>query len=242
MRSEQGVKAIEVRSELPREGFATRPAGVIHTLELKADPAATMRSFRRSHVKRNIAAAERQGVTVREARTIDDLAGHFYRLHLGTRRRQGSPIQPRRFFRLLWQRIVETGLGFCLLAELGGETIAGAVFLAWNRTLTYKYGASDQSYLQARPNHLIFWRAIERASERGLDWLDFGRSEVEQTGLREFKSSWGAVELPLVYSSVGEAPPAGRSGILLDAMGLVVRHSPPFVCRALGEAFYRYAV
>jgi hypothetical protein len=25
-------------------------------------------------------------------------------------------------------------------------------------------------------------------------------------------------------------------------MGLVVRHSPPFVCRALGEAFYRYAV
>jgi hypothetical protein len=61
--------------------------------------------------------------------------------------------------------------------------------------------------------------------------------------LRVFKRSWGAVEEPLVYATLDAGPesaPAmgGKAGHLLAS---VIRHGPPVLCRAAGEALYRYA-
>ena len=103
-----------------------------------------------------------------------DLTEHFYGLHTRARRRQGIPVQPRRFFEVLWRRMIDTGLGYCLLAEIDSKPVAGAVFLTWNGTTTYKFGASDPVFLKYRPNHLIFWHAIQSASADGHHAFDFG--------------------------------------------------------------------
>jgi CelD/BcsL family acetyltransferase involved in cellulose biosynthesis len=237
----EDLQGLEIRAAAGVDGFAEGTVGVIHRLPLAPDPAETMRAFRRSHVRRNIAAAMRNEVAVRVAATAEDVTRVFYGLHWATRRRQGSPVQPRRFFELLWERVLARGPGVCLLAEHRGSPIAGAVFLEWNGTLTYKFGASDERFWRLRPNHLLFWRAIERASGLGLRVLDLGRSELGNTGLREFKSSWGAVEEPLVYSRLGGPAPSERSPTALRALGFVIRRTPPVVCRAVGEALYRYA-
>jgi CelD/BcsL family acetyltransferase involved in cellulose biosynthesis len=165
----------------------------------------------------------------------------FYSLHLATRRRQGVPIQPRRFFQLLWDRVLARGGGELLVAEAGGHALAAAVFLRRGGRIVYKFGASDSSSWDLRPNHAIFWEAIRAGCETGAEELDFGRTDLGNDGLRAFKAGWGTVERPLVYTFVGAQPRGGGSGTAHRALGAVIRRSPPAVCRVLGERLYRYA-
>jgi CelD/BcsL family acetyltransferase involved in cellulose biosynthesis len=234
------VGRLELRGPLAGEGLVAHLRGVTHVLDLEHEPEALRRRFR-PQMRRNVARAEREGVVVRRGETRADLVDTFYALHLRTRRRQGVPVQPRRFFGLLWDRLIDQGLGTVLLAYSGTTPVAGAVFLTWNRAVTYKFGASDPAYWGLRPNNLVFWEAIREACGRGDRTFDFGRTELDNRGLREFKSGWGAREEPLVYTFAGAAPPAEGRGLVVRALGTAIRHSPAWVCRAVGEAGYRYA-
>jgi CelD/BcsL family acetyltransferase involved in cellulose biosynthesis len=106
----------------------------------------------------------------------------------------------------------------------------------------YKFGASDASSWSLRPNHLLFWHAIRAACEQGRRWFDFGRTDIGQEGLRNFKLSWGAVEEPLVYETLGGKPGSARlaEGMAVRMLRPVIRHSPLLLCRAFGETLYRY--
>lgn len=239
--STASVRRIEVRGPLAG-GSATGATAFRHVLALSRDPAEVYARFHRSQVQRNIRRAEREGLTVRTATRPEDLIGTFYRLHLRTRRRQGVPVQPRRFFRLLWEHAISTGLGSVLIVEASGQPIAAGVFLAWNGTVVYKFGASDASTWSLRPNHLLFWHAIRAACEQEYRWCDFGRTDAGQAGLRNFKLSWGAVEEPLVYRALGgkPAPASAGDGMATRVLGPVIRHGPLLLCRAFGETLYRY--
>ena len=236
-----GARRVEIRAPMVGDPGAG-PAALRHVLALSRNAAEVYAGFHRSQVQRNIRRAEREGLTVRQATRPHDLVDTFYRLHLRTRRRQGVPVQPRRFFRLLWEHTITTGLGSVLIVEASGQPIAAAVFLTWNGTVIYKFGASDPSSLSLRPNHLLFWHAIRAACEQGNHWLDFGRTDIGQEGLRNFKLSWGAVEEPLVYATLdgqqGSAPPT--EGMTARVLGPVIRHGPLLLCRAFGETLYRY--
>jgi lipid II:glycine glycyltransferase (peptidoglycan interpeptide bridge formation enzyme) len=215
--------------------------GLAHVLALGPRSEDVFATFSKSQVQRNVARAERDGVDVRVAERAGDLLETFYRLHLLTRRRQGVPIQPRRFFSLLWDRMLGQGLGRLFIAELDRNAVAAAVFLEWNGMVVYKFGASDPQSWGSRPNHALFWEAIRRACAEGMSELDFGRTDLGNEGLRAFKASWGTDERELVYTNLGkESGPrtSGRPGTLLAAS---IRRSPPWVCRVLGERLYRYA-
>jgi lipid II:glycine glycyltransferase (peptidoglycan interpeptide bridge formation enzyme) len=198
------------------------------------------RRFSRSRVVRNIARAEREGVTVRTASGRADL-DMFYALHTRTRRRQGVPVQPKRFFDLLWSRLVEPGLASIVLASAGGTPVAGALFLTWNRTTIYKFGASDPAGWPLRPNHLLFWTAIRDSCARGDVRFDFGRTDLDNAGLRAFKSGWGAVERPLVYSTIASGATEGREGAAGRLLSVAIQRGPSWLCRGIGEGLYRYA-
>lgn len=237
-----GVRRVEVRAPLPGAA-ASSDVALRHVLPLERDPADVYAGFHRSQVQRNIKRAEREGLTIRQATRQQDLVGTFYQLHVRSRRRQGVPVQPRRFFRLLWERAISTGLGSVLIVEASGQPVAAAVFLAWNQTMIYKFGASQAQAWSLRPNHLLFWHAIRTACEQGYRWFDFGRTDVGHEGLRNFKLSWGAAEEPLVYGTLGGrpdlAPPA--EGVASRLLGSAIRHGPLLLCRVAGEALYRYA-
>lgn len=237
----EGVAMVEVRAPLAGASPFGAPA-LRHVLDLAPDPATIHAGFHPSQVQRNIRRAEREGLTVRTSQARDDVLGTFYRLHLRTRQRQGVPVQPRRFFRLLWERAIATGLGHVLIVEAAGRPVAAAVFLAWNGKVVYKFGASDAEAWSLRPNHLLFWHAIRTACERGDRSFDFGRTDLDNEGLAAFKRSWGAREEPLVYSAVGRTSTQasashGTAGRLL---GAAIRRGPLFVCRASGELLYRF--
>jgi CelD/BcsL family acetyltransferase involved in cellulose biosynthesis len=235
-----GISAIEIRGPLPGTGsLAADAVGYRHLLTL--DGPARGGALKPA-VARHVRAARRAGVSVQFGRSWEDMQ-RFYRLHLLTRRRLGVPVQPLRFLRAVWRHMVEPGPGFLALAcTSDGTPVAAALFLVHRQTLIYKYGASDASHWELKPNHLLFWSVIERACEDGLTLLDFGKSDPHSAGLRRFKSSWGAEEVPLIYTHSG-TPGAGLGGHrrLNGALRVVIGHSPLVVCRALGELLYRYA-
>jgi CelD/BcsL family acetyltransferase involved in cellulose biosynthesis len=236
LRTEIGTA--ELRGPVP-DGESVA-AGVRHVLPLSPDPEALLRSFSPMH-RRNIRRAEARGVEIR--RGGSEQLETFYRLHLLTRRRLGVPVQPRRFFALLGERVLDRHLGYVLTACVDGQPAAAAVFLEWHGTLVYKYGASDARFWDVRPNNLLFWTAIRDAALRGCHTLDFGRSDLTDEGLRRFKDGWGAHEEPLHYTRFGgggtrEEHEGGRTRAVL---GKIIRRSPLWVCRMLGERLYRYA-
>ena len=237
--STAGVRRVHVRAAV---GTDAREVAVRHVLPLTDDPDAAYRRFHRSQVQRNIRRAERDGVVVRTAEARTDLTEIFYRLHLQTRRRQGVPVQPRRLFELIWRHLIAPGHGTVLVAEHGGRPIAAAVFLRHNGTVIYKYGASDSSAWSLRPNHALLWHAVRAACAAGDRVFDWGRTDFDNAGLRDFKTAWGAVEQPLRYTTLGAPAAASDLGASRAArvLGATIRHSPAWVCTAAGAALYRF--
>ena len=233
--------SLQVHADLPgMAGLQAQPAGVRHLLGLDGGEPAIARRLRGTPVQRAIRKAQRAGVAVRLTRSHDDLDA-FYRLHWQTRRRLGIPVQPRRFIDAVFRDLLGAGLGFVALASMEGRPIAAALFLTYNRTIVYKYGASDARYWDLRPNNLVMWSAIEWACLKGYRVLDFGRSDLEDRGLRDFKSRWGATEIPLTYTTARHGTIAWAGATAVRLARPVIRRGPAFICRGLGELFYRRA-
>jgi CelD/BcsL family acetyltransferase involved in cellulose biosynthesis len=231
---------LTVHASLPSvPGAFLKPSFFRHLLPLAEDPAEVEGRYSKSQVKRGIKKARREGLGV-ERRTDVAALDAFYSLHLQTRRRLGVPTQPKRFIRR-FEELFDAGLGFVALVLDEGEPIAAAVFLTFNRTVTYKYGASDASKLAKRPNNLLFAEVIRWACEEGFQTLDFGRTDIDNEGLRAFKRSWGAEEVELSYTYLAEREPSPGPGLRDRVIGTTIRRSPAFVGRLVGEAFYRHA-
>ncbi len=240
LQQSRALKKIEVRWRLPeRRKIQQVSEFVLHTIPLDPDPAVVSKRFKRTHLQ-NIHQAQERGVKVEFGDQLEHLRA-FYDLQLETRKRHGVPSQPWRYFELLWRRVVKAGMGFVLLATKDNEYIAGMVYLGWGRTLIAKYAASREDRFNLRPNNLLFWEGIRWGCEHGFAVFDMGRTEVENAGLRNFKSRWGAVEEPLYYSILSSRPLQPARDRLERMLHLVIQRSPLWVCRISGELFYRYA-
>lgn len=233
------IPQLELRWPLPsRPDFQSHSDFVLHTTELEADFEAVTRRFHSMH-RRNTRTAQKNDVQIVWGNSRAHLE-EFYHLHLQTRRRQGVPIQPKKFFDLLSSTLIERGLGFVLLAYKDNTCLAAAVFLHWQKTLTYKYGASSTEGLNLRPNNLIFWEAIRWGCENGYTAFDMGRTDLDNPGLQQFKARWAAEKTSLSYSMLPSVPAESKNGQLMPVMQTVIRNSPLWVCQASGELLYRY--
>lgn len=184
--------------------------------------------------------AIRKGVTVRQTTSAEAL-DTFYALHTLTRRRHGVPVQPRRLFDLLWERMIVPGNGVISVASVDGVDHAAAIYLMHNKTMIAKYHASDPSLPDMGAGYLIDWDSMLSACANGYTELDMGRSDFGADGLRLYKSSWGATELPLVYSQLASTratrPQMRQHGLSKT----IIRNSPLWFCRLAGKLLYRWA-
>ncbi len=209
-----------------------------HLLPLAEDPAEVEQRYSKSQIKRGIKKARRENLSA-ERRTDAAALDAFYALHLKTRQRLGVPTQPKRFIQR-FEELFDAGLGFVELVLDEGRPIAAAVFLSFNGTLTYKYGASDAAALGKRPNNLLFSEVIRWACEAGFHTLDFGRTDIDNEGLRSFKRSWGADESELSYTYLADREPTLQPALRDRVMGTTIRRSPAVVGRLAGAALYRH--
>ena len=233
------ISKLEVRWPLPALPSAQGSSHhVLHQVDLEADPKRVLSRFQSMH-RRNIKTAEKSEVRIEQGNTEQHLRA-FYRLHLVTRQRQGMPTQPWRFFQLIGKHLLERDLGFIVLAYKGEDCIAASVFLKYQKTLMYKYGASTPDSLQYRPNNLVMWTAIRWGCENGFTIFDLGRTDNDNSGLRQYKSGWGAQEIPLTYTALAQKPEQEGSGQLMSLMQKVIRNSPIWVSQLTGQLLYKY--
>lgn len=144
--------------------------------------------------QRAIRKSQREGVEVRVARSESELRA-FFDMHLKIRKyKLGMLAQPFLFFQNIWRHFVENQNGFLLLARYQDKIVAGDFFLEWKDTLYYKFNASLSTDLSHRPNDLLIWEGIQRGKARGLDFLDFGLSDIDQEGLVRYKRKFGTEE------------------------------------------------
>jgi CelD/BcsL family acetyltransferase involved in cellulose biosynthesis len=235
---QRAIPRVEIHAGIPggdRVFHAT--SFVLSKVRLSASPDATLKTFDKTRVREPIRQATRRGVEVRLCTSKSDLYT-FYDMLAQTRRRLGAPVQPKRFFSLVWDRLIEKGLGFLLLAHNDSAPIAGTVYLHYGGMLTAKYNASIPEFWRLRPNHLVYWSGIKWACENGYRYFDFGRTEIDNQNLRDFKKGWAAEEEPLAYATISDRRPKLSSRRSRDIIGAIIRQSPLFVCRALGEILY----
>ena len=133
------------------------------------------------------------------------------------------------------------GFSTIALVRSNAKVIAGVFVFGFSGTLIYKYAASRTETRHLRPNDFLVANLIEYAVANGYRHLDFGTSRLQQTGLRRFKSKWGATESSVFVDRIrgfGHGPTDNSR--LLSISAVLIRQCPDFVCRGLGELFYRF--
>ncbi|GAA3243381.1 hypothetical protein GCM10017691_48200 [Pseudonocardia petroleophila] len=163
----------------------------------------------RPQTRRNIATAERAGVQVHLGADID--AVHVYHgLHVALRKHKYRLLaQPRGFLEQIWKAFAPLDGIRTALATVDGRPVAGAMYLVWQDTVYYKFGASEAATLPLRPNDALHWALIRWAHARGLAHLDWGLSDLDQPGLVGYKRKWATEERRILTLNAG-GPPLGR--------------------------------
>jgi len=194
---------------------------------------------------RAIRKSQREDVQIRVAQSERELR-EFFEMHLKIRKyKYGLLAQPFLFFQKIWRHFVESQQGFLLLAVLGDKILAGDFFLQWKDTLYYKFNASTPEDLSHRPNDLLIWEAIQRGKNQGLQFLDFGLSDVDQEGLIRYKRKFGTEEKTISF--LRHDPNGGPSSAEKEMRALLGRLTkqftdqsvPDLVTERAGEDLYR---
>lgn len=241
--ADRGWARAELRTRLGQEpaGFSAYQGYTSHVLKLGGPVDNIFSSFHKDCVQRKIRKAFRAGLDVYEGSSLEDVR-KFYGLHLATRRKLGAPVQPFSFFRNLWNTLRPEGLISVLLVKSGEKTVSGVVLLKYAGTVTYKFGASDENYLNLGTNQLALWTAIRKAADEGFQEFDFGRSFTGRSGLADFKARWGAKEVQLnyLYSPARNIGLKDEGGACAALASTLFKSMPSFSNRLIGRLFYKY--
>lgn len=238
---ERRWKYLEVRADPSDPARTPRSTAFYHhTLALEADEDRLLAGLDAS-TRRAVRKAREGGLTMERGADLAAMRA-FYDLLTLTRRRHGVPPQPFGFFAAVQRHLLAEGHGDLFLARQAGRPVAGVVCLRFGCHVVYKFGASDERFQQLRANNLVMWEAIRHYAATGHAVFDFGRTSLDNEGLRRFKRGWGAVEAMIGYLRVD--PATGRPLTAPDqAAGwhnAFFRALPPFAARALGAVLYRH--
>jgi CelD/BcsL family acetyltransferase involved in cellulose biosynthesis len=241
----ENCKYVELRPSPDRAGETALFANFVncaafhhHTLDLRFTPDELFDRMHKSCMQRKIRRAGQEGLTYEEGRSEEFLRA-FYALLVRTRRRHGVPPQP-----FIWFRNLAECLGGAMKIRVvfkRARPIASMVTLQYNKTLLYKYGASDERYHAMGGMPLLFWRAMQDAKTIGAEEFDLGRCDLDNVGLCEFKRHLGAQCRSLSYYRYPrEAASTGMSRARVLVSKLCASLPNP-LCVAAGHLLYRHA-
>ncbi len=144
----------------------------------------------------NIRLAERKGVSVRVARTVEDVRD-WYNILQTTSIRDKFGIHTCEYYLRAWQIFAPRNQARLFLADYNGQLLAGIFVGLMAKQAIYLYGASSNEQRQMMPNYLLHWEAIRWAKREGATIYDFwGIPETDDqdeamAGVYRFKSGWG---------------------------------------------------
>jgi len=237
-----GWKYVELRP-IFEQSEATSPLKVsqsfwFHSLNLSPSIEQLFASLHKNCIQRRIRHAEHEHLTY-ERGASDELIRAFYNLLIITRRRFGLLPQPQ-----TWFRNVLAGMSpnaEIRLARKDDVPIAAIFTLRHRDTVVYKYGCSDHRFHHLGGMPFLFWKLIEESKSEGAEQIDFGRTDLDNSSLTEFKDRLGTIRTKINYlryptnEKAGLAPLA-RMTAARDLCSLL----PSPLSSALGRLVYRH--
>lgn len=85
------------------------------------------------------------------------------------------------------------------VAQKGSAFAGGAVFFAFNRIAEYHTVALRDEFRSSGALNKVIIDKMAAFGQQGAKWMNFGGTWRSQDGVRKFKESFGAVELPYSY-------------------------------------------
>jgi len=127
------------------------------------------------------------------------------------------------------------------LASKDRRPLGGIITLTHGDSLVYKYGVSDATFHRWGTMPLLFWSVIRQAKGAGIQQIDLGRSDLEDTGLITFKDRLGATRSTLTHLRYG-APNRRfvKDGRLTRAAGALLARTPGKMFVGAGKVLYRH--
>jgi len=209
------------------------------SLDLRQTTAQLERRFA-AHFRRKARRAAELGLSVQCGSSLAELHG-FYGLMLQTRSRQGVPVQPLRFFKLVRELFSPGGDFEIWSVRQGGRLAAGGIILRAFGTLHYKWSARSIDG-DSGASHLLCRSVVEKHAGAAVS-LNLGRTDVRNAGLVRFKKEAGAEPAALPYSFYPNAPKQVSAEVLSGpalALSHAWRRLPLGATRVLSSALYRY--
>lgn len=199
------LKYVELRPlswEMQPDGpLAASQSFWFHTLNLAPSIEKIFQGLHKNCLQRRIRRAERAQLSYERGCSEDSL-DDFYRLLMITRRRHRLLPQPRAWFRNL---VACLGTNVEIrLARKDGIPIAAILALYHRKTVVYKYGCSDERFHHLAGMPFLFWKLIEESKIAGAEQLDLGRTDLDNTGLVEFKDRFGTERKRITYLRYSE--------------------------------------
>ena len=146
-----------------------------------------------SSIMRAVNKSLKSSLTVRDADSVKELR-YWYNLYLSTMRTNFVPPRSFSFFKDLWELLAPRGLmrlALTIKENTGtSKIIAGNVYLMYNGTMHYAYGASARDDFELRPNDLLHWSAIKQAIGYGYKYYEMGEVQKNHVGLEQYKNKW----------------------------------------------------
>jgi len=233
----------------PDDGRLTRlNPFVCSLLPLSDDPVQVWNGIPFKALKQEIKQARTRGVTVSVSDDLADLRA-FYELSVQTSRKHGLPPQPYALFESMWGILKPKQMLSLFVATLNDRVIGAQICFQFKDIFSAGYVGTDYRALKYyHPIKLLDWSAIEWACSNGFRHFDLLQSHVRNEGLRWYKRSFGAIEVPVTYYYF---PKVGSTAVLRDVLvgrrwGVgklvqpVLRRLPTTGLKMVGNSIFRH--
>ena len=188
-----GVDYLEYRLQRP-SGLQRPVEAELYATFRKTLPTDADSAFRMIPRKRR--AELRKALSAKLTVSVDRDIDRFYALYATNVHRHGTPVLPRRYFRMLSEVFGKE----CEVTSVfrGGDAIASLLTFYFRDCVLPYYAGGLAVARDLAAHDLIYWDVMCRAMERRVHIFDFGRSK-HGTGAFLYKRTWGFEPTPLHY-------------------------------------------
>ena len=146
-------------------------------------------------LRSQIRKATKNGITVIPG-TLED----FYMVYIENMHyKHGSPHLSQELFNNLLH-LYSSGEVKIFTAKFNDKVVGSCFMIGFHDFIEVCWAATSLKYNHLSPNMLLYWTVISYAVDHKYKIFSFGRS-TRDSGPQRFKKQWGAVEIPLVWSS-----------------------------------------
>ena len=178
-------------SVLQKNDWITKELYVTFKKKIDPDPEKNLLA-----IPRKQRAMVRKGIKEDLKTEIDNTHDRLYNVYSESVHNLGTPVFPKNYFKEL-----KAGFGDAceiLIVTKQNTVVSGVMsFYFRNEVLPY-YGGGNHLARGCKANDFMYWELMRRASEKGIQVFDFGRSKIG-TGSYNFKKNWGFEPKPLHY-------------------------------------------